>query len=480
MKKLFFIFILFFIFCSIANSYQVGGIFGFPDNPGGGTGTVEGTAVLSTGEAGGTKFLREDGDGTSSWQTLPAGGGDLTAIGDCATGDCFVSTAASGTIQYFWNPGGTFWTAIQGGNVAANRSWRLPIDAPPGAGLTEFLSIDENGQMLMSTYAEVQAHLSIDDLITLSGVAGGATHLGAFTGTTITDSSTIKTALQELETAVEGAGGGAATTEAAGIVELSTDAESVTGTSDVVVVTPGNLTARLASVGAIAGFTTLAGAGGGFAVDADGDTTVKSITVTASATPGYTPYDSDLLGADKTAGYIGWNAVTLTDGAEDTDLTLQIMQGGALTTVLFVDESDDQIELKKNLDLETNNLKTIGTIKGRMEIGPDITGSTAHDTTELHNTFNPFTAAATITLDAAADAGFGSVATYWIRDAGEAAIIDPQAGEKINLDGTALAAGTAITATGVGKSITIIAVTDTDGSGTDGYICIGNNGWASE
>jgi hypothetical protein len=30
---------------------------------------VEGTAVLSTGESGGTKFLREDGDGTSSWQT---------------------------------------------------------------------------------------------------------------------------------------------------------------------------------------------------------------------------------------------------------------------------------------------------------------------------------------------------------------------------------------------------------------------------
>lgn len=40
--------------------------------------TIEGTAVLSTGEEGGTKFLREDGDGTCSWQT--AGGvGDVTA-----------------------------------------------------------------------------------------------------------------------------------------------------------------------------------------------------------------------------------------------------------------------------------------------------------------------------------------------------------------------------------------------------------------
>ena len=38
--------------------------------------TPEGTAILSTGESGGTKFLREDGDGTSSWQAVPAGGVD--------------------------------------------------------------------------------------------------------------------------------------------------------------------------------------------------------------------------------------------------------------------------------------------------------------------------------------------------------------------------------------------------------------------
>ena len=33
-------------------------------------GLVEGTGVLSTGEAGGTKYLREDGDGSSSWQDV--------------------------------------------------------------------------------------------------------------------------------------------------------------------------------------------------------------------------------------------------------------------------------------------------------------------------------------------------------------------------------------------------------------------------
>jgi len=53
--------------------------------------TVEGTALISTGETGGSKFLREDGDGTSSWQTVP----DQTNVtGTAAT----VTTAAQPAI----------------------------------------------------------------------------------------------------------------------------------------------------------------------------------------------------------------------------------------------------------------------------------------------------------------------------------------------------------------------------------------------
>ena len=47
------------------------------------------------------------------------------------------------------------------------------------------------------------ATLSIDDLVTLSGIAEGTAHLGTFTGSTISDSVTIKAAAQELETALE-------------------------------------------------------------------------------------------------------------------------------------------------------------------------------------------------------------------------------------------------------------------------------------
>lgn len=61
-----------------------------------------------------------------------------------------------------------------------------------------------NAQTLLGqTFAQMQASLSVDDLITLSGVSEGSVNLGTFTGTTISDSRTIKQALQDLETAHE-------------------------------------------------------------------------------------------------------------------------------------------------------------------------------------------------------------------------------------------------------------------------------------
>jgi len=52
---------------------------------------------------------------------------------------------------------------------------------------------------------------------------------------------------------------GTATTGVPGAVELATDAETVTGTSDAVVTTPGNITAKMAAPGAIGGTTPAAG-----------------------------------------------------------------------------------------------------------------------------------------------------------------------------------------------------------------------------
>lgn len=56
-------------------------------------------------------------------------------------------------------------------------------------------------QKLDGNSLEIDAN--VNDLVTLSGVAENATHLGTFTGATIADSSTVKGAFQALETAVE-------------------------------------------------------------------------------------------------------------------------------------------------------------------------------------------------------------------------------------------------------------------------------------
>ena len=47
--------------------------------------SIEGTTIKSTGEAGGTKYLREDGDGTCSWQTVAGNASQLSDLSDVNT-----------------------------------------------------------------------------------------------------------------------------------------------------------------------------------------------------------------------------------------------------------------------------------------------------------------------------------------------------------------------------------------------------------
>jgi hypothetical protein len=60
-------------------------------------GNPEGTAVLSTGEAGGVKFLREDGDGTSSWQVPPGSATTLPGLTD--VDDATVNTSSGHVLR---------------------------------------------------------------------------------------------------------------------------------------------------------------------------------------------------------------------------------------------------------------------------------------------------------------------------------------------------------------------------------------------
>jgi hypothetical protein len=78
---------------------------------------IEGTEVKSTGESGGTKFLREDGDGTCSWQA-PSGSGTVTSITPAADTGSGTAITSSGTLTF---TGGTsVATSVSGTTVTIN------------------------------------------------------------------------------------------------------------------------------------------------------------------------------------------------------------------------------------------------------------------------------------------------------------------------------------------------------------------------
>lgn len=136
----------------------------------------EGTAVLSTGEEGGTKFLREDGDGTCSWQT-PAGSGDVSKVGTPVDNQVGVWTG-DGTIE------GTVGLTYDGttfniGTGAAGVNYILKFNGEDSDGNITF---DEDAaQFLIDQDLDVAGTLSLGaNNLTMTGSLG-ATGAGKLT-----------------------------------------------------------------------------------------------------------------------------------------------------------------------------------------------------------------------------------------------------------------------------------------------------------
>lgn len=107
--------------------------------------------------------------------------------------------------------GGGYWTSLQAGASVANRAWRLPIDAPPSAGTTRIMNMDQYGQMGFVDPATFASALGTDDnYVTdaektkLSNLSGTNTGDQTASGVNITDAgnyfvaTTVEAALQEL------------------------------------------------------------------------------------------------------------------------------------------------------------------------------------------------------------------------------------------------------------------------------------------
>ena len=80
----------------------------------------------------------------------------------------------------------------------------IPDDSTVRAALQAIeTKIEANDQAAATASAVTEIDGNVNDLITLSGISENVAHLGTFTGGTIADSSTLKAALQSLETKVE-------------------------------------------------------------------------------------------------------------------------------------------------------------------------------------------------------------------------------------------------------------------------------------
>lgn len=116
--------------------------------------------------------------------------------GDCTGFPCLDGTSDGGNMIKLWAGTGSYWTALQGGAPAANRSWRLPIAAPPSAGTTYLMNMDEYGQM---------GFVDPATFLTPSGVGGSLTVTATgFNGNLTTSDNTLQEIAQKVDDLVLG------------------------------------------------------------------------------------------------------------------------------------------------------------------------------------------------------------------------------------------------------------------------------------
>ena len=130
-----------------------------------------------------------------------AGDDDILYVGDTADGG---SSYSSKRITR-----GNLFSGIATESYVTTQISNLVDGAPDALNTLNELAaaLNDDASASASLTALINANEThIDNVATLSGLAKDSTSLGTFTGTTIADSTTIKAALQTLETAVESKG----------------------------------------------------------------------------------------------------------------------------------------------------------------------------------------------------------------------------------------------------------------------------------
>jgi hypothetical protein len=223
------------------------------------------------------------GDGT--WAT-PAGSGDVSKVGTPVNNQIGVWTG-DGTIE--GDTALTFDTATDTLSIAA--SGKVAFGAveilSDSAGTTTLSNIDA-----LDATTEATIETAIDTLANLTSIQGRTVTLADAGVDAILGWDDSANAYENLTQAEVLAVIGDSTTTAKGVVELATDAETVTGTDTARATTPANITARLAAPGTIGGttpgaatFTTVTTTGG-IELGNASDTTITRVSAGVVAVEG--------------------------------------------------------------------------------------------------------------------------------------------------------------------------------------------------
>lgn len=142
------------------------------------------------------------GDGTTAWGALDYTLDPVGATGRVTGADASnVSTKLySPTANVIFEPG-TGGTVVSNGNMTVNGTFNASdMGTYVGSVITDNTSLTNALQQLETA---VESAEESSEFATLAGVTAGDTHLGTFTGTTISDNGSVKAGMQELETKVE-------------------------------------------------------------------------------------------------------------------------------------------------------------------------------------------------------------------------------------------------------------------------------------
>ena len=208
---------------------------------------------------------------------------------------------------------------------------------------------------------EVDAN--VDDLISLTGIAENVTGLGTFTGSTISDGSTIKDALQDLETAAEAAASGSAVADRTKTITGDADTthyvtfvadDNSTATAETVFTDGGityNPSTNLLTLGA-ADITTLK----------VGGVAVTSTAAELNILDGVTATAAELNVLDGITSTVA--ELNILDGVTSTAAELNILDGVTATTVElnYVDGVTSNVQTQ--LDAKTNDGDNVNVLVG--------------------------------------------------------------------------------------------------------------------